>query len=78
MCNPRSWGYPLKHTTLWKRLKRYVSALRSWKVSLACSLYNLHDCSLQNATQKSQKVFVHVPSEIAAHEVEEIGRDFFI
>lgn len=28
---------------------------------------------LQNATQKSQKVFVHVPSEIAAHEVEEIG-----
>ncbi|KAF7816347.1 26S proteasome non-ATPase regulatory subunit 7-like protein A [Senna tora] len=26
-----------------------------------------------NATQKSQKVFVHVPSEIAAHEVEEIG-----
>ena len=29
---------------------------------------------LQNATQKSQKVFVHVPSEIAAHEVEEIGR----
>lgn len=28
---------------------------------------------LQNATQKSQKVFVHVLSEIAAHEVEEIG-----
>lgn len=28
---------------------------------------------LQNATQKSQNVFVHVPSEIAAHEVEEIG-----
>ena len=28
---------------------------------------------LQNATQKSQKVFVHIPSEIAAHEVEEIG-----
>ncbi|PWA72765.1 26S proteasome non-ATPase regulatory subunit 7 [Artemisia annua] len=27
----------------------------------------------KNATQKSQKVFVHVPSEIAAHEVEEIG-----
>ncbi|XP_017623650.1 26S proteasome non-ATPase regulatory subunit 7 homolog B-like [Gossypium arboreum] len=27
----------------------------------------------ENATQKSQKVFVHVPSEIAAHEVEEIG-----
>lgn len=27
----------------------------------------------QNATQKSQKVFVHVLSEIAAHEVEEIG-----
>ncbi|GAU36365.1 hypothetical protein TSUD_212810 [Trifolium subterraneum] len=26
-----------------------------------------------NATQKSQKVFVHVQSEIAAHEVEEIG-----
>nr|GMC97735.1 26S proteasome non-ATPase regulatory subunit 7 homolog A [Ipomoea batatas] len=26
----------------------------------------------ENATQKSQ-VFVHVPSEIAAHEVEEIG-----
>ncbi|KAK7850219.1 26s proteasome non-atpase regulatory subunit 7 like protein a [Quercus suber] len=26
-----------------------------------------------NATQKSQKVFVHVPSVIAAHEVEEIG-----
>ncbi|MBA0873193.1 hypothetical protein Goshw_028919, partial [Gossypium schwendimanii] len=26
----------------------------------------------ENATQKSQKVFVHVPSEIAAHEVEEI------
>ena len=29
---------------------------------------------MQNATQKSQKVFVHVPSEIAAHEVEEIGK----
>ncbi|KAM0929703.1 hypothetical protein ACQ4PT_001442 [Festuca glaucescens] len=27
----------------------------------------------ENATQKSQKVFVHVPSENAAHEVEEIG-----
>lgn len=27
----------------------------------------------QNETQKSQKIFVHVPSEIAAHEVEEIG-----
>lgn len=27
----------------------------------------------QNATQKSQKIFVHVPTEIAAHEVEEIG-----
>ncbi|CAJ1914168.1 unnamed protein product [Sphenostylis stenocarpa] len=27
----------------------------------------------ENAAQKSQKVFVHVPSEIAAHEVEEIG-----
>ncbi|RVW43131.1 26S proteasome non-ATPase regulatory subunit 7-like A [Vitis vinifera] len=27
----------------------------------------------ENATQKSQKVFVHIPSEIAAHEVEEIG-----
>ncbi|KAG6436634.1 hypothetical protein SASPL_101536 [Salvia splendens] len=27
----------------------------------------------ENATQKSQNVFVHVPSEIAAHEVEEIG-----
>ncbi|KAG5042382.1 hypothetical protein JHK87_006297 [Glycine soja] len=26
----------------------------------------------ENATQKSQKVFVHVPFEIAAHEVEEI------
>lgn len=27
----------------------------------------------ENATQKSQKIFVHVPSVIAAHEVEEIG-----
>ncbi|RAL51283.1 unnamed protein product [Cuscuta campestris] len=27
----------------------------------------------ENATQKSQKVFVHATSEIAAHEVEEIG-----
>ncbi|CAL5388559.1 unnamed protein product [Camellia sinensis] len=27
----------------------------------------------ENATLKSQKVFAHVPSEIAAHEVEEIG-----
>ncbi|XP_022931887.1 26S proteasome non-ATPase regulatory subunit 7 homolog A-like [Cucurbita moschata] len=27
----------------------------------------------ENATQKSQKIFVHVPSEIGAHEVEEIG-----
>jgi 26S proteasome regulatory subunit N8 len=27
----------------------------------------------ENATQKSQNIFVHVPSEIAAHEVEEIG-----
>ncbi|CAI0412253.1 unnamed protein product [Linum tenue] len=31
----------------------------------------------ENATQKSQKVFVHVQSEIAAHEVEEIGSHFF-
>jgi len=31
---------------------------------------------MQNATQKSQKVFVHVQSEIAAHEVEEIGMSF--
>ncbi|TYG74136.1 hypothetical protein ES288_D04G158800v1 [Gossypium darwinii] len=31
----------------------------------------------ENATQKSQKVFVHVPSEIAAHEVEEIDNPFF-
>ncbi|GJZ77642.1 26S proteasome non-ATPase regulatory subunit 7 homolog A [Tanacetum coccineum] len=28
----------------------------------------------ENATQKSKKVFVHVSSEIAAHEVEEIGK----
>ncbi|KAF8115169.1 hypothetical protein N665_0029s0015 [Sinapis alba] len=28
---------------------------------------------IDNATQKSQKVFVHVSTEIAAHEVEEIG-----
>ncbi|CAL5415632.1 unnamed protein product [Camellia sinensis] len=28
--------------------------------------------SARNATQKRQKVFVHVPSEIAAHEIEEI------
>jgi 26S proteasome regulatory subunit N8 len=28
---------------------------------------------LQDATQKSQKVFVHVPSEIGAYEAEEIG-----
>ncbi|KAH6759150.1 Mov34/MPN/PAD-1 family protein [Perilla frutescens var. frutescens] len=27
----------------------------------------------ENATQKSHKVFVHVPSKIVAHEVEEIG-----
>ncbi|KAL1222138.1 26S proteasome non-ATPase regulatory subunit 7 -like protein B [Cardamine amara subsp. amara] len=27
----------------------------------------------ENATQKSQQVFVHVPTEISAHEVEEIG-----
>lgn len=32
---------------------------------------------LQNATQKSQKIFVHVPSEIAAHEVEEIGKQLY-
>ncbi|KAH6794736.1 RING 1A [Perilla frutescens var. hirtella] len=31
------------------------------------------DHNKQNATQKSHKVFVYVPSEIAAHEVEEIG-----
>ncbi|XP_039059016.1 probable RNA-binding protein ARP1 [Hibiscus syriacus] len=30
----------------------------------------------ENSTQKSQMVFVHVPSEIAAHEVEEIGMPF--
>ncbi|KNA03669.1 hypothetical protein SOVF_206920, partial [Spinacia oleracea] len=29
----------------------------------------------ENATQKSQKVFAHVPSEIAAHEVEEIATE---
>ena len=28
---------------------------------------------LNNATHTSYKVFVHVPSEICAHEVEEIG-----
>jgi hypothetical protein len=38
----------------------------------------MHACHLQNATQKSQKVFVHVPSEIAAHEVEEIGKVFHL
>ncbi|KAH6816550.1 RING 1A [Perilla frutescens var. frutescens] len=31
------------------------------------------DRNKQNATQKSHKVFVYVPYEIAAHEVEEIG-----
>ncbi|KAH6763715.1 RING 1A [Perilla frutescens var. frutescens] len=31
------------------------------------------DRNKQNATQKSHKVFVYVPFEIAAHEVEEIG-----
>ncbi|KAH6815965.1 RING 1A [Perilla frutescens var. hirtella] len=31
------------------------------------------DRNKQNATQKSHKVFVYVPSEITAHEVEEIG-----
>ncbi|XP_038997426.1 26S proteasome non-ATPase regulatory subunit 7 homolog B-like [Hibiscus syriacus] len=30
----------------------------------------------ENGTQKSQKFFVHVPSEIAAHEVEEIRMPF--
>ncbi|XP_022747451.1 26S proteasome non-ATPase regulatory subunit 7 homolog B-like isoform X4 [Durio zibethinus] len=36
------------------------------------SYYDVEEVK-ENATQKSQKVFVHVPSEIAAHEVEEIG-----
>jgi hypothetical protein len=48
---------------------------------LACSSseYTLLICwPSQNATQKSQNVFVHVPSEIAAHEVEEIGMAQFI
>ncbi|KAH6794999.1 RING 1A [Perilla frutescens var. hirtella] len=31
------------------------------------------DRNKQNATQKSHKVFVYVPFEIASHEVEEIG-----
>ncbi|RWW35505.1 hypothetical protein BHE74_00059556, partial [Ensete ventricosum] len=37
------------------------------------TLLSLFSTHLQDATQKSQKVFVHVSSEIAAHEVEEIG-----
>ncbi len=41
-------------------------------MTLKLSLFWLH--VLQDATQKSQKVFVHVPSEIGAYEAEEIGK----
>ncbi len=41
-------------------------------MTLKLSLFWLH--ILQDATQKSQKVFVHVPSEIGAYEAEEIGK----
>lgn len=45
-------------------------------MTLKLSLFWLH--VLQDATQKSQKVFVHVPSEIGAYEAEEIGKFFVI
>lgn len=31
-------------------------------------------CSAQDGTQKSQKVFVNIPTEVGATEAEEIGR----
>jgi 26S proteasome regulatory subunit N8 len=58
----------VKEVGLWsKELEIYVCLF---------SFTNLFGFPVQNATQKSQKVFVHVPSEIAAHEVEEIGETY--
>jgi hypothetical protein len=60
----------VKEVGVWsKKLEVYVCLF---------SFTNVFGCPVQNATQKSQKVFVHVPSEIAAHEVEEIGKTCLI
>ncbi len=33
---------------------------------------------VQDGTQKSQKVFVNIPTEVGATEAEEVGEDFFM
>ncbi|RWW05275.1 hypothetical protein GW17_00031458, partial [Ensete ventricosum] len=53
--------------------KAYYAVEEVKEVRLTGLVLSLFSTHLQDATQKSQKVFVHVSSEIAAHEVEEIG-----
>ncbi|RZB42133.1 26S proteasome non-ATPase regulatory subunit 7-like B [Glycine soja] len=57
---PKELGIPRKTYYVVEEVKEYSK-------KLTYSLFCVH-----NATQKSQKVFVHVPSEITTNEVEEI------
>nr|GLL46356.1 26S proteasome non-ATPase regulatory subunit 7 homolog A-like [Ipomoea trifida] len=62
---PKELGIPTKAYYAVEEVKEcYLKAITKTRIN--------GGINLQNATQKSQ-VFVHVPSEIAAHEVEEIG-----
>lgn len=61
---PKELGIPTKAYYAVEEVKEVHNLLSCWSISLACSVFNLF-FPLQNATQKSQKVFVHVPSEIA-------------
>ncbi|XP_028786806.1 26S proteasome non-ATPase regulatory subunit 7 homolog A-like isoform X2 [Neltuma alba] len=50
-----------------------ITDVRSREPGIPTNAYYDVEEGKENPTQKSQKVFVHVPSEIAADEVEEIG-----
>ena len=78
---PKELGIPTKAYYAVEEVKevRYIRSLIIFSFCTVLSVYDLirltenTSLSFQNATQKSQKVFVHVSTEIAAHEVEEIG-----
>ena len=75
---PKELGIPTKAYYAVEEVKEV--GVWSKKLEISASLFrftNVFGIPVQNATQKSQKVFVHVPSEIAAHEVEEIGKSSF-
>jgi hypothetical protein len=70
---PKELGIPTKAYYAVEEVKEVSVVLEVGSLCYLVHHLNIHCCPSQNATQKSQKVFVHVPSEIAAHEVEEIG-----